>query len=69
MDFDGIEAIYPLNKDGEEEKFRKLAENKNWFITAGNDFHYFGDTKHADLLTLALYDKELETFINRVNNL
>lgn len=69
MNIDGIEAIYPLNKDGEEEKYRKLANDNNLFITAGNDFHYFGDKKHADLLTLSLCGTELELFIDKVNKL
>ena len=39
------------------------------FITCGNDFHYFGDKSHADLLTLALTDEDLEVFVNKVLSL
>ena len=67
--FDGIEAIYPTNTKNDEEMFKKKAKEKNLFITCGNDFHYFGDPMHADLLTLALYDEELEIFIRKVNEL
>lgn len=67
--FDGIEAIYPLNSPSDEEKFKGLASKHNLFITAGNDFHYYGDKSHADLLTLGLYDEELEIFIRKINEL
>lgn len=66
MGIDGIEAIYPKNKENEEEKFRKLAKENNLFITAGSDFHYFGDNNHADLLTHFIYDEELEIFRKKV---
>lgn len=66
MGIDGIEAIYPRNKENEEEIFRKLAKENNLFITAGSDFHYFGDKSHADLLTHFIYDEELEIFRKKV---
>ena len=69
MGFDGIEAIYPRNKVGEEDLFRRIAKENNMFITCGNDFHYFGDKSHADLLTLALTDEDLEVFVNKVLSL
>lgn len=66
MGVDGIEAIYPRNKENEEEKFRSLAKEHNLFVTAGSDFHYFGDKSHADLLTHFIYDEELEIFRQKV---
>lgn len=69
MPFDGIEAIYPANTESEEKLFKEKAHKKKLFITCGNDFHYFGDPKHADLLTLGLYDEDLEIFIRKVNEL
>lgn len=69
MGFDGIEAIYPRNKEGEEKIFRMLASENNMFITCGNDFHYFGDKSHADLLTLSLSGEDLKVFIDKVNSL
>lgn len=67
--FDGIEAIYPLNTQADEKRFREISKKKDIFITAGNDFHYYGDKSHADLLTLGLYDEELEIFIRKINEL
>lgn len=67
--FDGIEAIYPLNTDKDEQKFKDIAINNNMLITAGNDFHYFGDLMHADLLTKKLEGKDLEKFIRKINEL
>ena len=66
MGIDGIEAIYPRNKDNEELEFRKLARENNLFITDGSDFHYFGDKSHADLLTHFLYNDELKIFKEKV---
>lgn len=36
---EGIEAIYCLNKDGDEEKYKQLAIKHGLFITGGSDFH------------------------------
>lgn len=66
MGVDGIEAIYPRNKENEELEYRKLALENNLFITAGSDFHSFNDIGHANLLTHFLYDDELEIFIKKV---
>ena len=66
MGIDGIEAVYPRNKENEEEEFRKLAKEHNLFVTAGSDFHFFGDKSHADLLTHFIYDEELEIFKKKV---
>lgn len=66
MGVDGLEAIYPKNKENEEAVYRKLAKDYNLLITAGADFHYFNDSKHANLLTHFLYDEELDKFIKKV---
>ena len=66
MGVDGIEAIYPLNKDGEEEKYRALAKKYNLFISGGPDFHEFNDRRHGDLLTTFLKDEDLEIFLKEV---
>ena len=66
MGVDGIEAIYPLNKDGEEEKFRSLAKKYNLFITGGSDFHAFNDNRHGDLLTTLIEGEDLDRFLKEV---
>lgn len=66
---DGIEAIYPKNKDGDEKEFRRFAKENNKFITCGCDFHRFNDSKHADLLTMELNGEDLEIFIKKIENL
>lgn len=56
LGFDGIEARYPLNKDGEEQMFKEIALKNNLVISAGSDFH--GDDKHAMIGTSYLnYDE------------
>lgn len=52
MGIDGIEYLYPKNKDGEEEKFIKLAQKYNLLLSAGSDFH--GDKNHANIGTVSL---------------
>lgn len=49
LNFHGIEAIYYLNSEEEEERFIKLADTHNKVITCGSDFHGNGkeDTKHG----------------------
>ena len=65
MGIDGIEARYPLNKEGEEAKFRQLAKENNLFVSAGSDFH--GDTKHAEVGTSTLEKDEFDIIAKRLN--
>jgi len=64
MGIDGIEARYPRNKEGEEEKFRCLAKEKGLFISAGSDFH--GDKKHGEIGVSYLEDNEFNIILNRL---
>ncbi len=65
MGIDGLECIYPKNKDGEEAKFRTLAKENNLFVSAGSDFH--GDfIKHAELGTCYLEGSELDNLLNKL---
>lgn len=66
MGVDGIEARYPLNKVGEEEKYRAMAKKYHLFVTAGPDFHAFNDPRHGELLTTFLEDEDLERFLKEV---
>lgn len=64
---DGIEAIYPANNTGDEERFRRLAKQKGLFITAGSDFHSPNDLKHGNLGEFFIKDRELEIFLNKLS--
>jgi len=64
--FDGIEAIYPKNKENDEERFRKLAKKYNIFVTAGSDFHSFNDEKHGNIGDVSLTNMDLEIFLNKL---
>lgn len=67
LDFDGIEARYPLNKEGEELKFKSIATQKDWVITGGSDYHAIkGDTKHGYIGSSVLENEELIPFLNKV---
>ncbi|MFT8315821.1 MAG: PHP domain-containing protein [Clostridium sp.] len=67
-DFDGLEAIYPLNEQKDTERFLKIAKDYNKLVTAGSDFHSGeeADTKHGTLGSVYLdsdnIDKFLKTF-------
>lgn len=63
---DGIEAVYPANKPGDEEKIRGLAERYGLFVTGGSDFHAFGDTKHGELGAFGISGRDLEIFLNKL---
>lgn len=63
MGIDGLECIYPKNKEDEEDKFRTLAKENNLFISAGSDFH--GDyLKHAEIGTCYLEGDELNKLLS-----
>lgn len=66
MGIDGIEARYPLNKEGEEQKYRALAQKYHLFVTAGPDFHAHNDSRHGELLSTFLEDQDLEIFLKEV---
>ncbi|MFK5883557.1 MAG: PHP domain-containing protein [Candidatus Izemoplasma sp.] len=65
--FDGIEAVYPLNKPGETEFFRELAVKHNLVITAGSDYHGINkDTRHGDVGEKFLDGEETENLLNKI---
>lgn len=64
---DGIEAIYPANRDGDEDKYRGLAKIYGLFITAGNDFHDFNDNRHGHIGNLTLNDSDLNIFLKKLD--
>lgn len=65
FDFDCVEAIYPLNRNGEEEHFRTLASKYKKIITAGSDYHGLGidDTKHGYIGKCTLEKDNLNNFL------
>lgn len=68
-DFDCIEAIYPLNKSGETEKFIYLGKKYNKNISAGSDYHGLEktDTKHGYIGDSILTGTNLENFLRLLN--
>jgi predicted metal-dependent phosphoesterase TrpH len=67
LGIDGIEAIYPMNKENDEIIFRGFAKKYNLFITAGNDFHTFHDGKHGNIGELVLTNNDLEIFLKKLD--
>ncbi|AJA48685.1 protein TrpH [Clostridium pasteurianum DSM 525 = ATCC 6013] len=69
FDFDGIEAIYPLNTSEDTERLLKLAKDYNKLITAGSDFHSGekADTKHGTLGSVYLDSYNIEKFLKKFN--
>lgn len=39
LDFDGIECYYANFNNDQNQRWMKIAEKKNWFMTGGSDFH------------------------------
>lgn len=59
LGFDGIEARYPSPKNNPE-KYIKLAEEYNIFVSAGSDFHGDFNPDHGDIGTATIsYDEFL----------
>lgn len=68
-DFDGIEAVYFLNKPGDEERFRELAKKRNMFVTGGSDYHGIeGDTKHGCIGQIGIEGNDLKRFLENIEN-
>ncbi len=63
---DGIEAIYP-NQQDKENIYRKLAKDNGIFITGGTDFHYFNDGRHGNIGQTYLSGKDLEVFLEKLD--
>lgn len=72
FDFDCIEAIYPLNKEGEEKKFKALAKKYNKVVTAGSDYHGVDieddDEKHGHIASCTLENEELNMFLEKLKS-
>jgi len=65
--YDGIEAIYPLNKDHDFELFVDYASKYNMILSAGSDYHGLSnDSKHGDVGNCFIEDDLLNNFINRL---
>lgn len=66
LGIDGLEAIYPKNKDGDEKYYRNLCEQNNLIITAGSDFHGLIDYSHEDLAFNVLEGEDLAKFLKKL---
>lgn len=69
FDFDGIEAIYPLNSAADTENLIKIGEKHNKIITAGSDFHTNAilDTKHGKIGETFLDRSKIEIFLSHLS--
>ncbi|URZ06027.1 PHP domain-containing protein [Clostridium felsineum] len=67
FDFDGIEAIYPMNTETDTEKLLALAKKYNKIVTAGSDFHTddSGDTKHGRIGSIYLNTNDIKLFLEK----
>ena len=66
FDFDGIEAVYPMNTKKQKIFFKAKAKEYDKFITAGSDFHGIttSDTSHGVIGSVFLSHNELTAFVN-----
>lgn len=71
FNFDGIEAIYPLNSENDTNHFISLAKKKNKLITAGSDFHTdeTSDTKHGKLGNIYLDSENINKLLEKLNGI
>lgn len=63
---DGLEAIYPLNKDSDTTRLLGLARKHNLLVTAGSDFHAYEDYKHGNIGSVRLKGEDLTKFLKKV---
>lgn len=70
FDFDGIEAVYPINTKKQKSFLKSKAKEYNKFITAGSDFHGIttSDTTHGVIGSVFLSHNELATFVKALDS-
>ncbi len=70
FDFDGIEAIYPINTKKQKAYLKSKAKEYNKIITAGSDFHGIttSDTSHGVIGSVSLSNNELAIFVNALES-
>lgn len=68
FDFDGLEAIYPLNKDVDEARFKRFARDYKKIISAGSDYHGIGDvdTTHGSIGDVSLDEKNINILLKKL---
>lgn len=65
MDFDGVEARYYRNKEGDEQKYRDYAKTNGIIITAGSDYHgIYKDTKHGVVGEVFMDGEDTKEFLD-----
>lgn len=66
FDFDGIEAVYPINTKKQKAFLKAKAKEYGKLITAGSDFHGIttSDTSHGVIGSVSLSNNELADFVN-----
>lgn len=69
--FDGIEAIYPLNRESDTKTYIEIAEKHQVLITAGSDFHGISqnDSSHGTIGCVYLSRNNLDIFMKRYNSI
>ncbi|MBZ9608587.1 PHP domain-containing protein [Clostridium estertheticum] len=70
LDFDGIEAVYPINTKKQKSLLKSKAKEYGKLITAGSDFHgiTISDTSHGVVGSVSLSHNELATFVNALES-
>ncbi len=70
FDFDGIEAVYPVNTKKQKAFLKAKAREYNKFITAGSDFHGIttSDTSHGVIGSVFLSHNELDIFVKELDS-
>jgi len=70
FDFDGIEAVYPINTKKQKTLLKLKAKEYSKFITAGSDFHGIStsDTGHGLVGSVFLSHEELNIFVNALDS-
>ncbi len=68
FDFDGIEAVYPLNSEADTVRFKSLAAKYNKFVSSGSDFHGLGelDTSHGEIGSVYLKSEEINIILEKL---
>lgn len=70
FDFDGIEAVYPINTKKQKSFLKAKALEYGKLITAGSDFHGIttSDTSHGLIGSVFLSHNELDAFVNALDS-
>ncbi|MGH4051060.1 MAG: PHP domain-containing protein [Clostridium sp.] len=72
LDFDGVEAVYPINTKKQKSLLKSKSKEYDKFITAGSDFHGISESDtghgHGQVGSVSLSTDDLKKFVKKLDS-